>query len=145
MSTVIPAPQPAASVPQHVGSVVVDSPKSSAHGLAWAHRLVARLLLGGIALQLFFAGLGVFGISSFLPHVIWGTIVVIASIALPLLAWRGQLGVSILRRSWLLVGLMVLQGALVDLGRLAPIISALHPVNAMVLALVTFELARREL
>jgi hypothetical protein len=117
---------------------------SSAHGLASAHRLVARLLLGGIALQLFFAGLGVFGVSSFLPHVIWGTVVVTASMALPLLAWRGQLGGSILRRSWLLVGLMVLQGALVDLGRLAPIISALHPVNAMVLALVTFELARRE-
>jgi hypothetical protein len=109
------------------------------------HRLVARLLLGGIVLQLFFAGLGVFGVASFLPHVIWGTIVVIASIAVPLLAWHGHLGATLLRQSWLLVGLMVLQGALVDLGRLAPIISALHPVNAMVLALVTFELARREI
>ena len=32
------------------------------------HRTIARVLLGGIAVQFFFAGLGVFGVTSFLPH-----------------------------------------------------------------------------
>jgi hypothetical protein len=109
------------------------------------HRLAARLLFGGIALQLFFAGLGVFGITTFMPHAILGTIVVVASLALPILAWRGRLESAVARRSWLLFALMLLQGGLIDLGRVAPIISALHPVNAMVLVLLTYGLATRAL
>ena len=107
---------------------------------AQAHRLLARVLLAGIAVQYFFAGLGVFGIASFLPHVIFGTLVVVASFALPILAWRGHLAISIQRRSWLLSGLMILQGGLIDLGRVVPIVSAFHPVNALVIALVTFSM-----
>jgi len=102
--------------------------------------LLARVLLAGIAVQYFFAGLGVFGIASFLPHVIFGTLVVVASFALPILAWRGHLAISIQRRSWLLSGLMILQGGLIDLGRVVPIVSAFHPVNALVIALVTFSM-----
>ena len=110
-----------------------------------AHRLVARALLGGLALQLFFAGLGVFGITTFLPHVILGTIIVLSSLALPIIAWRGHLSAAVLRRSLLLAGLMMLQGLLIDVGRVVHIIAALHPVNAMLLVLVTYGLARRKL
>jgi hypothetical protein len=112
---------------------------------AQAYRTLARVLLGALALQLFFAGLGVFSITSFLPHVILGTVIVLASFALPIVAWRGHLGPAILRRSWLLVGLMLVQGLLIDAGRIVPVISALHPVNAMLLVLVTYGLTRREI
>ncbi|HLJ82278.1 MAG TPA: DUF6220 domain-containing protein [Ktedonobacterales bacterium] len=120
------------------------SPQRSTRRAALVHRLIARVLLGGLALQLFFAGLGVFSITTFLPHVILGTGIVLASFALPIVAWRGHLGSALLRRSWLLAGLMLLQGALIDAGRIVPIISALHPVNAMLLVLVTYSLAFRK-
>ncbi len=107
---------------------------------ARAHRVVARVLFGALALQLFFAGLGVFNVSGFLPHAILGTLIVAGSFALPIIAWRGHLPVALTRRSWLLAALMILQGLLIDAGRLAPIISALHPVTAMLLVLVTFSM-----
>lgn len=122
---------------------VGPSLQGSARRGALIHRLFARVLLGGLALQLFFAGLGVFGITTFLPHVILGTGIVLTSFALPIVAWRGHLGSSLLRPSWLLAGLMMLQGLLIDVGRILPIVSALHPVNAMLLVLVTYNLASR--
>lgn len=106
------------------------------------HRLLARVLLGGVTLQIFFAGLGVFGVSSFLPHAILGSVVILASFALPTVAWRAHLNPSIIRRSWLLAGLMILQGLLIDIGRIVHIVAALHPVNAMLLVLLTYSLAR---
>jgi hypothetical protein len=117
----------------HVGSLSTNRPTI-------VHRYIARLLLCGIGVQFFLAGLGVFGITSFLPHVIFGTLVVVASFALPIIAWRGHLPKATQRRSWLLAGLMILQGGLIDAGRVIPIISAFHPVNAMIIALVTFSL-----
>ncbi len=62
---------------------------------ARAHTIVARVLLGGVALQIFFAGLGVFNVSSFLPHMILGTLVILGSLALPLIAWRGRLDATL--------------------------------------------------
>jgi hypothetical protein len=124
-----------------LSTIEVSPPHQTAtNRLARTHRYVARVLLGGIAVQYFFAGLGVFGITSFLPHVIFGTLVVIASFALPIVAWRGHLAKSIQRRSWCLSGLMILQGALIDAGRVIPLVSAFHPVNALLIALVTFTL-----
>jgi hypothetical protein len=119
---------------------VSQAPSAAVRRLARTHRYIARLLLGGIAVQYFFAGLGVFGITSFLPHVIFGTSLVIASFALPIIAWRGHLARTALRRSWLLAGLMILQGGLIDAGRVIPLVSAFHPVNALLIALVTFTL-----
>lgn len=110
-----------------------------------AHRLIARALLGGLGLQIFFAGLGIFGISSFLPHAILGPVVVLSSFALPIVAWRGHLDTALVRRSWLLVGLMLFQGLLIDAGRFVHVIAAFHPVNAMLLVLVTYSLAFRDL
>jgi Family of unknown function (DUF6220) len=111
------------------------------HRSVQAHRLLARALLGGLALQLFFAGLGVFGIATFQVHMAWGSLLVLSSFALPIVAWRGHLRPAVLHRSWLLAGLMLVQVLLIEVGRAVPIISALHPVNAMLLVLVTFSLA----
>ena len=110
--------------------------------LARAHVLVARLLLGGIFVQVFFAGLGIFTPVGFFPHVILGTVLVASSFSLPVLAGIGHLGHSTIKRSWLLLGLMILQGLLIDAGRLGLVyVSALHPVNALLLLLTTLTLA----
>jgi hypothetical protein len=127
----------------HPTPEVVAPTRSFGYRAARWHRRIARVLLGGLALQLFFAGLGVFGVTSFLPHMILGTGIVLASLALPIVAWRGHLEAAMQRLSWLLAGLMLLQGLLIDLGRVVHVISALHPVNAMLLVLVTYSLARR--
>ena len=111
--------------------------------VARIHRMLAWVLLGGVTLQIFFAGMGVFGVSSFLPHAILGAVVILASFSLPIVAWRGHLEAAIVRRSWLLAGLMVLQGLLIDAGRFVHVVSAFHPVNAMLLVLVTYSLTRR--
>ncbi len=105
------------------------------------HRGVARVLLGCLALQLFFAGLGIFAGAGFLPHAIMGSAIILGSFSLPLIAWRGRLGPALTRRSWLLAALMVLQGLLIDAARVSTVITALHPVNAMLLVLVTFSMA----
>ena len=143
MPTTLTAPTQVSSPLTHPTPVIVAPTRRSTRRANQWHRRIARALLGGLALQLFFAGLGVFGITTFLPHMILGTGIVVASLALPMVAWRGHLEATVQRLSWLLAGLMLLQGLLIDLGRVAPVISALHPVNAMLLVLLTYSLARR--
>ena len=148
MRATLPAPTKVANVSSSATQSEVAIAASAHHAVkrgARAYRLLARILLGALAVQLFFAGLGVFNITSFTPHAILGTIIVLSSFALPIVAWRGQLGLAILRRSWLLVALMLVQGLLIDAGHLVPLVSALHPVNAMLLVLVTYGLTRREI
>ena len=145
MNAMLPAPTDVSSPTEHVAITPVPSPHRATTHAARAHRLIARVLLGGLALQLFFAGLGVFGLATFLPHMILGTLIVLASFALPLVAWRGHLESALLHRSVLLAGLMMLQGLLIDVGRVVHVVAALHPVNAMLLILVTYSLARRDI
>jgi hypothetical protein len=110
--------------------------------LARAHVIVARILLVGVFGQVFFAGLGVFTPVGFFPHVILGTALVAASFSLPVIAGVGRLGQSAIKRSWLLAGLMILQGLLIDAGRFGAVyVAALHPVNALLILLVTVSLA----
>src|SRR5262245_49212194 len=87
-----------------------------------AHTLFARLLLAALGLQIFFAGAALFGVSllgthGFTMHALFGPLVILTSISLPLIAWRGRLDRATTRRSWLLVGLMLVQGLLIDLSR----------------------------
>jgi len=114
-----------------------------------AHLLIARLLLAALGLQIFFAGAALFGVSllgthGFTMHALFGPLVILGSLSLPLLAWRGHLERAIVWRSWLLFGLMLVQGLLIDLSRFVlPLFGAFHPLNAMLLVLVTASLARR--
>jgi hypothetical protein len=145
MQTLISTP-PEAAQPITSASVPVASQTIAAIPVrsrtARAHVVIARILLGGVTLQIFFAGLGVFGVSSFLPHMVLGTLVILGSLALPLVAWRGHLGATLQRRSWLVFGLMILQGLLIDAGRIVPLVAAFHPVNAMLLVLLVASMAR---
>ncbi len=126
-----------ATVPEAKQATIVARSRA-----ARTHTIVARVLLGGVALQIFFAGLGVFNVSSFLPHMILGTLVILGSLALPLIAWRGRLDAALTHRSWLLFALMIVQGLLIDVGRLIPLVAAFHPLNAMLLVLLTASMAR---
>jgi hypothetical protein len=129
------------SAPEAIQSVAPTTVVARSRA-ARAHTIVARALLGGVALQIFFAGLGVFNVSSFLPHMILGTLVILGSLALPLIAWRGHLDATLTHRSWLLFALMIVQGLLIDVGQLIPLVAAFHPLNAMLLVLLTASMAR---
>ena len=121
--------------------VTTASVTEKSRGAARAHTTIARVLLGGVALQIVFAGLAIFGVSGFLPHMILGPVVILGSLALPLVAWRGHLGAALTHRSWLVFALMLVQGLLIDVGRLIPFIAAFHPVNAMLLVLLLASMA----
>lgn len=147
MSTTIETPEaPEASetswAVQPVRITTAPAVTAMPQGVARAHVVIARVLLGGVALQIFFAGMAIFGVSSFLPHMILGPVVILGSLALPLVAWRGRLGAALTHRSWLVFALMILQGLLIDAGRLIPAIAAFHPVNAMLLVLLLASMAR---
>jgi hypothetical protein len=136
----------AVEVPEAFWSVqpvrVTTAPAAeTTRGAARAHTTIARVLLGGVALQIFFAGLAIFGVSGFLPHMILGPAVILGSLALPLVAWRSHLGAALTHRSWLVFALMLVQGLLIDAGRLIPFIAAFHPVNAMLLVLLLASMA----
>ena len=136
----------ASDVPEAFWSVqpirVTTAPVAeTTRGAARAHTTIARVLLGGVVLQIFFAGLAIFGVSGFLPHMILGPVVILGSLALPLVAWRGHLGAALTHRSWLVFALMLAQGLLIDVGRLIPFIAAFHPVNAMLLVLLLASMA----
>ncbi|HEX8995137.1 MAG TPA: DUF6220 domain-containing protein [Ktedonobacterales bacterium] len=136
-STTLPAGRPARALAESGAMPTWHVRRSRA--ARW-HRGIARVLFGCLVVQLFFAGLGVFGVTGFLPHAILGSVIILGSFALPLIAWRGRLGSALTRRSWLLAALMVLQGLLIDAGRVSHVITALHPVNAMLLVLLTFSM-----
>ena len=101
----------------------------------------------GFLLQFFLAGLGVFRAATFAPHRTLGDLLMVASVALLILAlasirdgnrdrWRVGLAA-------LLVVLMLLQYLLASdfLQEGAPAISALHPVNGLLLVFVSYALA----
>ncbi len=98
--------------------------------LARAHRWVARLIFGALLLQVFFAGLGIFGAAPFALHATLGFAVIFASLVLLGLALAARIARG---RSALLCALMVAQVLLIELGGVSPLIPALHPVNALAL------------
>lgn len=119
-------------------STQVTLPRSKARV---AHQVIARVMLAAIVIQVFFAGLGVFQVMNFMPHIVFGTAVVLAGLSLPIVAWRGHLGRVLVRSSLALTLLLILQGVLIDVGHLAPVVAALHPVNAMIVTLLAYNLA----
>jgi hypothetical protein len=109
-------------------------------GLAW-------IVFACMVLQFFFAGVGVFGAGSIALHLSLGNLLIYASIVLLILAVvsvvTGTLDRWKVGLAGLLVVLMVLQYLLVSdfLQEGAPLISALHPVNGLLLLFVSYILA----
>ena len=112
-------------------------------GLARLHQIIAWLILGGVLLQFFLAGLAVFQVTGIGPHVMLGLLLSLLSLILLILAVAARLGGSAIKFAAVLFGLMIVQMLLVDLRIISPVISALHPVNAVAILFVSHELARR--
>ena len=114
-------------------------------GLAW-------IVFAAVLVQFFFAGTGIFGEeawgdAAFNPHRITGQLLVPASLILLILAgvaaFTGNLPGRTVGLSALLFVLFIVQAALViAFSESAPIIAALHPVNALILLGLSFHLAR---
>jgi hypothetical protein len=108
-----------------------------------AHLVVAVLLVAGLLVQIFLAGLGVFrGPESFANHRDFGYMLELLPIILLLLGLAARLG----RRAALLAagifGLFILQSVLVGLRADAPEVAALHPVNGFLITFLSIVLAR---
>ena len=127
------------------GGVVADARKARRQAFyAQAHLRDSQAVFAGIILQVFFAGLGLFTSAGFLAHALFAPALGAITLTLPLLARLGGVQRPLVMRSWGLVGLMLVQGLLIDLGRWVWMpISSLHPVNALALILVAYTLARR--
>lgn len=109
-------------------------------GLAW-------LIFVGVVLQFFLAGVGVFRAGSLGPHRTVGNLLIYASIVLLILAIASVVGGSLDR--WnvgltvLLVVLLLLQSLLASdfIQDEARLISALHPLNGVLLVYISYAVA----
>jgi hypothetical protein len=98
--------------------------------------VLSSLLALGVLLEVFLAGGGIFTSSSWWPlHIILGLVLTLFPMAFLLLAWMGHLGRWSYRGGGLTLLLIILQSFLVEIPRRIglPILSALHPVNALVI------------
>jgi hypothetical protein len=102
------------------------------HGVAWV--IVVDLMV-----QVFLAGVGIFGAGSLDFHRYNAVVLGVAMLANLLLSFAYR---PLVKWSALLLGLVVVQGALISLGAVSPFIAALHPVNALLLIYVAQRLAR---
>jgi uncharacterized protein DUF6220 len=110
-------------------------------GLAW-------LIFGASVLQFFLAGLGVFRAGGLGPHRTVGDLLILASLVLLILA-GALLFTGSLARMWfglaaVLFALTLLQYFLASdlLQESARVVSALHPVNGLLLVALSYTLAR---
>jgi Family of unknown function (DUF6220) len=110
-------------------------------GLAW-------LIFGAGVLQFFLAGLDVFRAGGLGPHRTVGDLLILASLVLLILA-AGLVFAGSLARMWfglaaVLFALTLLQYFLASdlLQESARVVSALHPVNGLLLVVVSYTLAR---
>lgn len=107
------------------------------------HLALAMLLVAGLFVQIFLAGLGVFkGPASFANHRDWGYLLELLPIMLSIVGLVARLG----RRPALLAagifGLFILQSVFVAMRETTPEVAALHPVNGFVITFLAIVLAR---
>ncbi|MBV9231441.1 MAG: hypothetical protein JOZ18_19185 [Chloroflexi bacterium] len=108
--------------------------------------VLSSLLALSVLLEVFLAGGGIFTSSSWWPlHIILGLVLTLFPIVFLLLAWMGQLGRESVWLGVLTLLLIILQSFLVEIPRRIglPILSALHPVNAVVIFGLAVFLAQR--
>ena len=108
-----------------------------------AHLVVAWLLVAGVVVQIFLAGLGVFrGPEAFANHRDFGFTLELLPLVLLLLGLVAGMG----RRAALLAagifGLFILQSVFVGVRADAPEVAALHPVNGFLIGFLSIVLAR---
>ena len=96
-----------------------------------AYAAIALLIAVGVIVQVFLAGLGVFGAESFDAHEGFGWMLHTAAIVVFLLALLGPRTRRAIGLSFGLLVLMTIQIAFVNTREDAPYVAALHPVFAL--------------
>ena len=111
--------------------------------LRTVHLVVAWLLVAGLVVQIFLAGLGVFrGPASFATHRDFGYLLELLPIVLLIVGLIAGLGRRPAILAAVIFGLFLLQSVFVVLRTDAPDVAALHPVNGFVITLLAIVLAR---
>lgn len=114
------------------------------HTVRLAYIGVAWLFLACVVVQVFLAGLGVFGgAQNFSLHRDFGYAFGWLTLVLLLLALVGHLGRRSIGLSALILVLFALQSVFVGLREVMPALAALHPVNALAIFGVALHLARQ--
>lgn len=108
-----------------------------------AHLVVSWAFVGGVVVQVFLAGLGVFDDpANFRIHASWGFTLEILPLLLLGLSAAGRLGRRQVAYAGVLFGMFMLQSILVALRGDLPMVAAVHPVNGFGILLVGIAMAR---
>ncbi len=108
--------------------------------------VMALIVSGGIAVQVYLAGLAVFGASlGWEAHSVFGSLLGLPVFGLAGLGWLGTAGKVYRRPASLLLLLYLLQIGLVGAGQSTgnAFVAALHPANALAMLLAAVEVMRR--
>jgi hypothetical protein len=104
---------------------------------------LAWLLVAGLLVQVFLAGLGVFESPvDFETHRTWGFLLGIVPILLLVVGLIGGVGRRLAVFAIVALVLFILQSVFVALRESSPLIAALHPVNGFLILLIAIEMAR---
>jgi energy-coupling factor transporter transmembrane protein EcfT len=101
------------------------------------------LYLASVGLQVYAAGLALFGVTSFMPHAILGYLMIIGALFLVILTAVAKLPRRALMFSFIILSLAILQPVLVLVLRSSsPAIAAMHPLNAVLMIGLAVLIAR---
>jgi hypothetical membrane protein len=107
------------------------------------HRGLAWLLVAGLVVQVFLAGLGVFaGASNFETHRNVGFLLQAAPFFMAIAAWLGKLGRRDVVLAVVIFLLFFVQSFLLLARDSVPAVAALHPVNGFLILWLTAHVAR---
>lgn len=110
------------------------------------HLVAAWLFVAGLVVQVFLAGLGVFGgPASFVTHRDVGYSLSVIPIVLLVAGLLGGLGRRLALLAALEFVLFILQSVFVLMRTSAPAVAALHPVNGFLILLIALLIARESL
>jgi len=108
-----------------------------------AYLVIALVLVAGLVVQVFLAGLGVFWASVlFATHRDFGFLLELLPILLVVVGAIGRVERRLVGVAALIFGLFLLQSVLVGLRHTAPMVAALHPVNGFLILLLAIVVAR---
>jgi hypothetical protein len=106
-------------------------------------RSCVGLYLTSVGLQVYAAGLALYGVTSFMPHAILGYLMIIGALILVILTALARLPRRALVFAVLILTLAILQPVLVLVLRsTTPVVAALHPVNAILMVTLAILITR---
>jgi hypothetical protein len=112
-------------------------------GVLRLQRTCVGLFLASVGLQVYAAGLALFGVTSFMPHAILGYLMIIGALILVILTALARLPRRALVWATLILALAVLQPVLVLVLRsTTPALAALHPMNALLMLTLALLISR---